>query len=149
MTKPATTAATRSFVIERELPHPPDKIWRALTQRPLLEEWLMKNDFQPVVGHRFTFRATPMPHWNGVTDCEVLVVEPNRCLSYTWNASGEEAANGLRTVVTWTLTPTPAGTHVRMEQSGFRPEDEGAYKGTSYGWPRLIDALERTVGGLA
>src|SRR5215813_8609824 len=102
MNKPATT---RSVVIEREMPHPPDKIWRALTQGPLIEEWLMKNDFQPVVGHRFNFRATPMPHWNGVVDCQVLVVEPNQRLSYSWNASGEEAADGLKTVVTWTLTP--------------------------------------------
>ena len=70
-------------------------------------QWLMENDFQPVVGHRFNFRATPMPHWNGVTACEVLVVEPQRP-SYSWNASGEEAAKGLKTVVAWTLTPTKA-----------------------------------------
>jgi uncharacterized protein YndB with AHSA1/START domain len=98
-------AATRSIVIERVMPHPPEKIWRALTQSPLIEEWLMKNDFRPVVGHKFNFRADPMPGWNGVTDCEVLVVEPNERLSYSWNASGEEAVNGLKTVVTWTLTP--------------------------------------------
>jgi uncharacterized protein YndB with AHSA1/START domain len=64
----------------------------------LIEEWLMKNDFQPVVGHRFNLRTTPVAHWNGVTDCEALVVEPNEGLSYSWNASGEEAAGGLRTV---------------------------------------------------
>lgn len=73
----------------------------------------MKNDFQPIVGHRFNFFATPMPHGNGVTDCEGLVVEPNERLSYSWNASGEEAVGGLKTVVTWTLTPTKGGTHVR------------------------------------
>jgi uncharacterized protein YndB with AHSA1/START domain len=67
MTAPA--AATRSLVVEREMPHPPERIWRALTKGPLIEEWLMKNDFQPVVGHTFNFRATPMPHWNGVVDC--------------------------------------------------------------------------------
>ena len=103
-------AATRSIVIERVMPHPPEKIWRALTQSPLIEEWLMKNDFRPVVGHKFNFRADPMPGWNGVTDCEVLVVEPNERLSYSWNASGEEAVNGLKTVVTWTLTPVDGGT---------------------------------------
>jgi uncharacterized protein YndB with AHSA1/START domain len=132
MTEPA--AATRSIVIEREMPHPAEKIWRALTRGPLIEEWLMKNDFLPVVGHRFNFRATPMPHWNGVTDCRVLVVEPNERLSYSWNASGEEAAAGLKTVVTWTLTPTRSGTLVRVEQSGFRPEDEANYQGANYGW---------------
>ena len=71
-----TTATTRTLVIEREMPHPPEKVWRALTEGQLIEEWLMKNDFQPVVGHRFKFRATPVPNWNGVIDCEVLVVDP-------------------------------------------------------------------------
>ena len=138
-------AATRSIVIERKTPHPVEKIWRALTKGPLIEEWLMNNDFQPVVGHSFNFRATPMPHWNGVVDCEVLVVEPNERLSYNWNASGEEAAGGLKTVVTWTLTPTTGGTLVRMEQSGFRPEDERNYQGASYGWQKFIEGLERVA----
>jgi uncharacterized protein YndB with AHSA1/START domain len=141
-------AATRALVIEREMPHPLEKVWRALTQGPLIEAWLMKNDFQPVVGHRFNFRATPMPHWNGVVDCQVLVVEPNQRLSYSWNASGDEAAGGLETVVTWTLTPTKGGVLVRMEQSGFRPEDEANYQGASYGWQRFVAGLERVAARL-
>jgi uncharacterized protein YndB with AHSA1/START domain len=63
--------AARSLVVERQMPHPPQKIWRALTQGPLIEQWLMKNDFQLVTGHRFNFRADPMPHWNGVVDCGI------------------------------------------------------------------------------
>ncbi len=141
------TAATRPLVVEREMPHPPEKVWRALTQGALIEEWLMKNDFQPVVGHRFNFRATPMPHWSGIVDCHVLIVEPNERLSYRWTASGEEAARGLKTVVTWTLTPVKGGTHVRMEQSGFRPEDEFNYQGANYGWQRYIGNLERVAAG--
>jgi uncharacterized protein YndB with AHSA1/START domain len=137
--------ATRSLVIEREMAHPPEKIWRALTQSELVAEWLMKNDFQPVVGHTFTFRATPMPQWNGVTDCKVLVVEPNRMLSYSWSSSGEEAVNGLKTVVTWTLTPTPTGTLVRIEQAGFRAEDENFYRGADFGWQKMVAALERVA----
>ena len=62
-------------------PHPPEKIWRALTQPHLIEEWLMKNDFKPVVGHRFNLRAD----WGGV-DCQVLAIEPNKTLSYSWGA---------------------------------------------------------------
>ncbi len=141
-------AATRSVVIERDIPHPPEKIWRALTQAPLLEDWLMPNDFQPVVGHKFNFRVAPMPHWNGVTDCEVLAVEPHRLLSYSWNASGAEAANGLKTVVTWTLTPTAGGTHLRMEQSGFRPHEQQNYQDATYGWQRNIANMERVVAAL-
>lgn len=139
----------RSVVVEREIAHPPEKLWRALTQPHLIEEWLMKNDFQPLVGHRFNFRTTPLPHWNGVVDCQVLIVEPHERLSYSWNASGDEAANGLKTVVTWTLTPTKGGTHVRMEQSGFRPEEERNYQGANYGWQRYLAGLERAAAGLA
>jgi uncharacterized protein YndB with AHSA1/START domain len=135
-------AATRTLVIEREMPHPPEKIWRALTEGPLIEEWLMTNDFRPVVGHRFTFRAKPVGNWNGVIECEVTVVEPCTKLVYSWGALGLESA------VTWTLTPTESGTHVRMEQTGF-PSEEGAnYKGASYGWQKFIGNLERVVGGL-
>ena len=124
------------------MPHPPEKIWRALTQSPLIEEWLMKNDFQPVVGHRFSFRATPVPNWNGIVDCEVLAVEPNSRLSYTWGSMG------MKSVVAWTLTPTSGGTHVRMEHSGFRSEEDANYKGASYGWQKFTGNLERVVGAL-
>ena len=152
MTQPADTGrsndATRSIVVEREMPHPPEKIWRALTQAPLMERWLMKNDFEPVVGHRFTFRAKPMPQWNGVTDCEVLVVEPWRRLAYSWADSGAEAAGGMKTVVTWTLTPRPGGTLVRMEQSGFRLQDEPFFKGASHGWKRMVEGLENVAATL-
>jgi uncharacterized protein YndB with AHSA1/START domain len=137
-----TTATTRTLVIEREVPHPPEKIWRALTEGPLIEEWLMKNDFKPVVGHRFSFRATPVPNWNGLIDCEVLVIEPNSRLSYSWGTMG------MTSVVAWTLTPTEGGTHVRMEQTGFRSEEDAAYKGATYGWQKFIAKLESVVGGL-
>ena len=134
------TVTTRTLVIEREMQHPPEKIWRALTEGQLIEEWLMKNDFRPVVGHRFQFRATPVPGWNGIIDSEVLVVEPNSRLAYGWTSMG------LETVVTWTLTPNEGGTLLRMEQSGF-PSEEGAnFKGAKYGWTSFIGKLERVVG---
>ena len=145
MTTADTTTTTRAVVVERRVPHSLDKVWRALTQGPLLESWLMANDFQPVVGHRFTFRMPPMEGWNGVTDCEVLSVEPQRALSYTWNASGEEAATGIRTVVTWTLEAEAGGVLVRMEQSGFRPQDKRNETGAKYGWERNLGQLEAVV----
>jgi uncharacterized protein YndB with AHSA1/START domain len=137
-----TTAATRTLVIERELSHPPEKIWRALTRGALIKEWLMDNDFQPVVGHKFNFRSPPMPQWDGIIDSEVLIIEPNKKLSYTWNSMG------LESVVLWTLLPTKAGTLVRMEQSGFRPDQEANYRGANYGWQKFIGGLERVVGEL-
>ena len=141
-----TDADTRSLVIERKMPHPPHKVWRALTEGALLEDWLMKNDFQPVVGHRFNFRTDPMPHWNGILECEVLAVEPGERLSYSWNTT--DAADGLKTVVTWTLTPTQGGVLVRMEQSGFGPQDERNFLGAQYGWQRYLTGLERVAASL-
>jgi len=133
---------TRSVVIEKELPHPPEKIWRALTQGPLIKEWLMDNDLQPVVGHKFSFRAAPVPNWNGVIESEVLVVEPGKKLSYSWGTLG------LESVVVWTLVATSGGTLVRMEHAGFRADQEAAYKGATYGWQKFIGGLERVVAGL-
>lgn len=129
-----TTTQTRSVVVERNIAHPPERIWRALTQPHLIAEWLMKNDFAPVVGHRFDLTAD----WGSV-GCRVLEVEPNRTLAYTWDAMG------LESVVTWTLTPSDAGTHLRMEQSGFRADQEQAYQGAQYGWPRFFAGLEQVL----
>ena len=129
-----TATETRSVVVEREIPYPPEKIWRALTQPHLIEEWLMKNNFKPVVNHRFNLSAD----W-GAVDCQVLAVEWNKTLSYTW------AAYGLESVVTWTLTPRNSGTLLRMEQSGFRPDQQQAYQGAKHGWQRFLGALEQSL----
>jgi uncharacterized protein YndB with AHSA1/START domain len=129
-----TATETRSVVVEREIAYPPEKIWRALTQPQLIEEWLMKNDFKPVVGQAFKLTAD----W-GAVDCQVLAVEPNRTLSYTWGAYG------LESVVTWTLTPTSTGTHLHMEQSGFRPDQQQAYQGARHGWQNFFAKLEQVL----
>jgi uncharacterized protein YndB with AHSA1/START domain len=134
MTSTNTVTEARSVVVEREIPFPPEKIWHALTQPHLIEEWLMKNDFKPVVDHRFSLRAD----W-GAVDCQVLAVEPNKTLSYTWGAYG------LESVVTWTLTPTSTGTRLRMEQSGFRPDQQQAYQGAKHGWPQFFANLEQVL----
>lgn len=132
-----TRTETRSVIVEREVRHPPEKIWRALTQPHLIEAWLMKNNFQPVVGQGFRLDA----EWGGV-DCKVLELEPPRMLAYTWEAQG------LESVVTWTLTPIDAGTHLRMEQTGFTRDHKMAYGGALAGWPRFFDSLEKVVAGL-
>jgi uncharacterized protein YndB with AHSA1/START domain len=136
MTTPSNESL--SVIVEREIPFPVEKIWRALTQPHLMQEWLMTSDFMPDVGRRFHFRAD----W-GTVDCEVLTIEPNRSLSYKW------AAMGLESVVTWTLRATYTGTHLRMEQSGFRTDQQQAYQGAKYGWQKFIANLERIVGGVS
>jgi uncharacterized protein YndB with AHSA1/START domain len=139
MNEPATE--TRSVVIEREIAFPPEKLWRALTQPHLIEEWLMKNDFRPVVGHSFNLRGD----WGGVLDCEVLAVEPNKMLSYTWNHAHDDPAFNLKSVVTFTLTPTGNGTHLRIEQSGFAPDQKQAYGGAHAGWKQFLAKLEELL----
>jgi len=128
------SAETLSVTVEREIAHAPEKIWRALTQPHLIAEWLMKNDFSPVVGNRFSLRAD----WGSV-DCQILEIEANKKLIYTWNAMG------LESVVTWTLTPSIRGTQLRMEQVGFRPDQRQAYQGARAGWPRFFSAMEQLL----
>ena len=129
---------TRSVVVEREFAHAPEKLWRALTQPHLMQEWLMKNDFVPQVGHRFKLTGD----WGGVLDCEVLEIEPNRTLSYTWDFVHEDAAYNLKSVVTFTLEPTATGTRLRMEQAGFRPDQKQAFGGAHAGWKQFLDKLD-------
>ena len=105
--------------------------WRALTQPHLIAEWLMKNDFVPQKDHRFTLSGD----WGSV-DCQVLAIEPVTTLVYSW------AAMGLESTVTWTLTPTGTGTHLRMEQAGFPVNYPQAYNGARFGWAKFFDSLE-------
>ncbi len=128
---------TRAVVIEREFAHAPEKLWRALTQPHLIAEWLMKNDFVPALDHRFTLTGD----WGSV-DCRVLEIEPQRSLVYSWDAMG------LESVVTWTLTPSAGGTHVRMEQAGFRPDQQQAFAGARFGWQKFLGNLDEVAARL-
>jgi len=133
----------RSVVVEREIAHPPEKLWRALTQPHLIAEWLMRNDFAPVVGHRFTLSGD----WGSV-ECDVIAVEPGKTLTYTWNHPHADPAFDLRSVVSFTLTPTGSGTLLRMEQTGFRPEQKQAFGGARHGWEQNFTNLERVLAEL-
>jgi uncharacterized protein YndB with AHSA1/START domain len=128
--------------LDFDLPHPPEKVWRALTDPALLAEWLL-----PVVGLElepgaaFTFRTQPYPGWDGTVHCQIVEIEPHRKLSYTWSVPF------LDTVVTFTLTPTAAGTRLSIVQSGFTPEQKREFGGARYGWAmmggKLTDLLAR------
>ena len=128
------SAEAKSIVVERDLPYPPEKIWRALTEPRLIEEWLMRNEFAPLPGHRFRLQAD----W-GVVDCEVRTVDRHRTLSYSWNSGP------LQTTITWTLTPTGSGTRLRMAQEGFRADQPRFYGGARAGWPLMLEKLERLL----
>jgi uncharacterized protein YndB with AHSA1/START domain len=135
---PADTIAkgAQSIAVEYDLPQPPDVVWRALTEPKLLAAWLMPNDIKPEVGHCFTFRAAPVPGWDGTVHCEVLVVEPNRLLRYSWRGGSdklEQYGAKLDTVVTWTLTPTAGGTRLRLDHDGF-PLESFAFTKMNQGW---------------
>ncbi len=136
-------SGTRSVVVEKEFAHPAEKVWRALTESDLIAEWLMENDFQLEVGRHFQLRSQPVPGWDGVIDCEVLVAEPYERLSYSWGTMG------MQNAVAWTLTPTAGGTLLRMEQSGFREDQVANYKGAMYGWKSFVAKLEEVVDGMS
>lgn len=129
-----TTAGARTLVVEHEFAHPAERVWRALTQSELLAEWLMPNNFRPEVGAGFAMTA----EW-GRVEGEVLAIEPGRSLRYSWKGPG------LDSVVEWTLAATSGGTRLRMEQTGFRPEDKMAWHGARTGWPRFLNTLENLL----
>ncbi|MFC3071028.1 SRPBCC family protein [Phenylobacterium soli] len=141
LTPARPAAGPLSVVVERDIGHPPERIWRALTQPHLMAEWLMANDFVPELGARFNLRG----EWGGVLDCEVLEIEPHRTLAYSWNF--DHPTNGLTSVVTWTLTPTAAGTRLRMEQTGFRRDQPQNFGGAQIGWRANFDRLEALLAG--
>jgi uncharacterized protein YndB with AHSA1/START domain len=119
--------------VDEFLPYPPARVWRALTTSDMIAKWLMPNDFQPVVGHRFTFttQAIPAADFDGVVNCEVLAIEPEELLRISW------AGGTLDTTVTWRLVPEGRGTRLFLEHEGFDPDDETdqfARKSMGGGW---------------
>ena len=96
-------------------PHPPEKVWSALTRREAIARWLMENDFEPRVGHRFQLRAKPQPGWDGIVNCEVLELDPPRRMAWSWKSNVP-----VDTVLTITLTPEANGTRLHLAHTGFR-----------------------------
>jgi len=135
---------SESLSLELDLPHPPEKVWRALTDPALLAGWLLPvTGLKLAPGTAFTFRTQPFPGWDGTVNCRMLGIEPHRKLRYAWVVPGDMA---LDTVVTFTLTPTASGTRLSLVQSGFKPEQKQNFGGARYGWNlmgnRLIELLE-------
>jgi uncharacterized protein YndB with AHSA1/START domain len=145
MTNQAKVAATRDIVVEDVVPQSPEKVWKVLTSADLIGRWLMPNDFEPVVGKRFTFKTRPIGDWDGVVHCQVLEVAPPRRLVYSWKGGTDSNAkhgSSLDSVVTWTLTREGSGTRLRMVHAGFRlPDNDFAYDAMSSGWGRIMGRI--------
>ena len=140
-----TTAPSQaeSISFEFDLRHPPEKVWRALTDPALLTRWLLPViDFELEPGAAFAFKTQPQAGWDGTVNCRILEIEAQRKLSYTWVVGDD----WLDTVVTFTLTPTASGTRLSLVQSGFRPDQKQNFGGARYGWTmmggKLVDLLE-------
>lgn len=103
----------RALRFEAVYPYPPAKVWRVLTTQEHLAAWLMPNDFEPRVGHRFQFRSTPVGGWDGIVNCEVLELEPDRKLVLRW------ASNVIDTKVTFLLEREGGGTRLTLLHTGF------------------------------
>ena len=105
---------TRDIKLQRIYPHSIEAVWNALTDCEAIAEWLMENDFRPVLGHKFQFRSKPMGGWDGIVNGEVLEVDPPHKLRYSWKT------NVIDTMLTITLQTVAEGTALRLEHSGFR-----------------------------
>jgi uncharacterized protein YndB with AHSA1/START domain len=143
MNDAALACDTQDIVVDEVFPHSPEIIWKTLTTGDLIGRWMMTPDgFEAVEGKRFTFHTTPAGAWDGTIACQVLEVKPNERLAYRWQ--GGDAGNVgygslLDTVVTWTLTPVPNGTRLRLVHAGFvNPRNESAYKSMGEGWKKVM-----------
>ncbi|MGZ8378041.1 MAG: SRPBCC family protein [Gemmatirosa sp.] len=135
-------AQRQSLSLEFDLHHPPEKVWRALTDPALLAEWLLPVvDLQLEPGAAFAFHTQAHPGWDGTVSCRFVEIETHRKLSYTWSVPF------LDTVVTFTLTPTASGTRLSLVQSGFTADQKREFGGARYGWNmmagKLVDLLAR------
>ncbi|HXA55792.1 MAG TPA: SRPBCC domain-containing protein [Candidatus Acidoferrum sp.] len=122
--------------------HPPAKVWRALTDPVIHARWWAAGDIKPVVGHHFTL---DMGQW-GEQPCEVIAVEPERLLSYTF------APGTLNTTITFRLEPEKSGTRLAFEQSGFdldSPMGKMAFEGMGKGWPGVLARIEPALNAAA
>jgi len=144
------TAEPRSIVVEGMLVQPAETVWRALTEADLIARWFMPNDFSAEVGQEFSFRSAPIGDWDGISGGEVLDASPFWRLRYTWRGGSHDLpgfGHYIDTVVTWTLSPLPNGTHVRLEHSGFAPDAAAVYEimnGES-GWHAVVNRLAKVV----
>ncbi|MBF4515571.1 SRPBCC domain-containing protein [Flavobacterium sp. ANB] len=128
--------------------HSPEKVWHYLTNSDLMELWLMKNNFQPVVGTDFQFRTNPVADLNfdGIFYCTVLEVEPFKKLSYSWKSGPGDGKITLDSVVVWKLEATTEGTKVYLEHSGFDKEENlGIYDALNNGWPGKFVKIENLI----
>ena len=136
---------THAITVEKVLSFPPERVWRTLTKSDLIAKWLMPNDFEPVVGHRFTFKTKPMGDWDGIVHCEVLQCDPPRLLRYSWKGgadSNPDYGSRLNSQVTWTLARVEGGTHLKMVHDGFVfPGNRFAYDAMAPGWGRVMDGI--------
>jgi uncharacterized protein YndB with AHSA1/START domain len=138
--------------IRREvvIPQPREVVWKAIADREALAAWMFPNDFEPRVGHRFTFHvpANPKVKFDGlVVHCEVLECTPPSRLVFSW-AAGELTG----TTVTFRLESEGDGTRVLLEHAGFdvtQPWSKQAVKGAEYGWANMLKKLPEVVAGLA
>ena len=136
----------RELRYERFLPHPPERVWRALTDSRLMGRWLMETDFEPVVGHRFQFRTDPAPTFDGVLYGEVISVDPPRLIAYTFKGG----IMNYQTMVTWTLLPESEGTRLILEHTGWTGlRDVMISHIIGSGWSRMLNALPDVLDELA
>ncbi len=142
-----------SKTIQREIlfPQPQEQVWQALTTRATLAEWMYPNDFEPRIGHHFTFNVPPNPKvgFDGlVVRCEVLECEPPRRLAFSWSVGGPV----VNTQVSFRLEPDGSGTRLSFEHSGFdlsHPRAKEAFQGAEYGWAKMFKQLSAVVVGPA
>ena len=126
----------------------PETIWDYLTKPELLSQWVMKNDIQPIVGHRFMFKTNPYPEmeFDGNVYCEILEVVPFKKLSYSWKGGPAAGQTTMDSVVTWMLKSKDNGTELFLEHTGFGElVNKKLFEGMNGGWKQNMGKMEQLI----
>jgi len=128
-------------------PHPVAIVWDYLTRPELMAEWLMKNDFEPIVGHAFTFRTSPIEKlaFDGIIYCTVLELVPQKKLVYSWKLGPGGGKIELDSIVTWTLREKEQGTELLLEHTGMKEANFDMYMAMNEGWRKNIQKINDLI----
>ena len=132
--------------IEHKLffPNPTEDVWEYLTKAELMQQWLMPNDFMPIMGYDFPFKTKPIPSLDldGIFYCKVVEIFPFKKLSYSWKGGPGDRKITLDSMVEWTLLPKDDGTELSLKHTGFRAiENFSIFSGMNDGWFKNINKI--------
>ncbi|HEY1871712.1 MAG TPA: SRPBCC domain-containing protein [Chitinophagaceae bacterium] len=138
---------TKSIQHQFFFPHTPGVVWEYLTRSELIEQWLMKNDFEPIVGYDFKFNSRPVPQldFDGIVYCKVLEIVPQKKLTYSWKCGPGNNQITVDSIVEWTLHEKDNGTELQLDHTGFHETNMSMFLAVDEGWLKNMKKIGELI----